>query len=594
MKLSIQSGLVLLLFLLCTSSVLAQSFTILTPVSKQFYHVTYVGGQISDSILVKNNTDSIINLSFSIEGIPFGVSVYNSTYTQSSKDTIAANTTKKIYVLIKRDSGSDCPGTITGNLIITDSTVTTTARVGLSIEYRAYIIYPKPPFGTEGIKGQTLCFSYIPIGHKACQSVWVKNFINEPIIIKNIALATNYDDISIAPHATSFPIVVLPGEEIPIADVCFSPSRVNTSIDYNNIYIESVPSFDYNGIDIGFGATSEIDTNLLKPCIVASVDTSLLGPILLNGSIDKKIELRNNRYGPLTLDKINFTFGDQKEFSVIGLPITISPLSSNTITLRFSPQQTDSIVKFRYATGVQFHFAKYPTTDSLGDRYSNCTSTSLNFIGLAMLPTADSIATPLIADKKYVLGMIGTAPSFSQDFHFDNTTTGKIKIVNVSLTNPGSEFSLSNISPSNTMPLTLNPGEKLTVTVQFTPSATNQVFFNQLVITTEAGLQSLTYPIQGMRVGNASVPIVLNGAASLSITPNPVKDLVSINVSNVESSSIEIYDLLGKRVFKMNNATTLSLNVHDLKLQTGVYFVRATGREASGYDFTLTNKLIVK
>jgi hypothetical protein len=210
-----------------------------------------------------------------------------------------------------------------------------------------------------------------------------------------------------------------------------------------------------------------------------------------------------------------------------------------------------------------------------------------------MLPTADSISTPLFPNKEFDLGMTGTAPSFSQDFHFDNNTTGKIKIVNVSMLNPGAEFAITNISPSNTLPFTLDVGGKMTVTVTFTPSIANKVFFNQVIITTDQGLISQTFPIQGMRQSVAKVSTLVNGTASLTINPNPTKDRVTITLSNAESSSIDIYDLLGNKHFTMKDANELTIDTRDLRLAPGLYFVRASGIEATGMPFTLTKKLIV-
>jgi hypothetical protein len=588
MKLTIHSLFFLLVIIFCSSeTVLSQSFTITQPVSKHQQFIVYVNDYFMDSITIQNNTNKELNLAAALIGSPLLQIREGTNFSVPPNATINA-------LFQFWQAGSGCAGSYVGTLSITDANSSSTDQISVTGDIRSYAI-------TDVSTGrQTICLEGVKVGQKACATVWAKNHYKQPLIISGFGFAYGNSDktLSANPKGT-LPIVLLPNEEAPIADICYSPTTVNSS-EFEWLEVTRTPVDDPTsptGTEVDISASSEIDTNLDKPCLVASVDTNLVGPILFGGSIDKVITLQNNRYKANTVSGVDFTFGDLKEFAIVGnpFPLTIDPLSSKKVTLRFSPSEADTIVKYRFAAGLQFNTSVDSTRDSSGIHVtpSTCGNSSLAFAGLAMLPTADSISTPLFPNKEFDLGMTGTAPSFSQDFHFDNNTTGKIKIVNVSMLNPGAEFAITNISPSNTLPFTLDVGGKMTVTVTFTPSIANKVFFNQVIITTDQGLISQTFPIQGMRQSVAKVSTLVNGTASLTINPNPTKDRVTITLSNAESSSIDIYDLLGNKHFTMKDANELTIDTRDLRLAPGLYFVRASGIEATGMPFTLTKKLIV-
>ncbi len=58
---------------------------------------------------------------------------------------------------------------------------------------------------------------------------------------------------------------------------------------------------------------------------------------------------------------------------------------------------------------------------------------------------------------------------------------------------------------------------------------------------------------------------------SVSIYPNPTQG--KLNISNAENANIEIYDILGKMIFSMDNIA-MNQQIDVAKLQTGTYFVK--------------------
>ncbi|MDG4716635.1 endonuclease [Winogradskyella marincola] len=80
----------------------------------------------------------------------------------------------------------------------------------------------------------------------------------------------------------------------------------------------------------------------------------------------------------------------------------------------------------------------------------------------------------------------------------------------------------------------------------------------------------------------SSLSINENDLDRLTIYPNPVGSYLNVNLKNPQATTIEIFDVLGKRVYKNQLSSTKRLNLESLK--TGVYIIK----------FTQNNKTISK
>lgn len=72
---------------------------------------------------------------------------------------------------------------------------------------------------------------------------------------------------------------------------------------------------------------------------------------------------------------------------------------------------------------------------------------------------------------------------------------------------------------------------------------------------------------------------------AITMHPNPVKNILNIELKNKENTRVEIYDVLGKNVFRKNINSYDRLNLQSLK--TGVYILRLTQDHA-----TISKRLI--
>ena len=71
----------------------------------------------------------------------------------------------------------------------------------------------------------------------------------------------------------------------------------------------------------------------------------------------------------------------------------------------------------------------------------------------------------------------------------------------------------------------------------------------------------------------------------VSFYPNPVKSNLNINLANQQPTAIEIFDILGKRVYTNTISTSGSINLQNLK--TGIYIIKLTQNNK-----TVSKKLI--
>lgn len=99
-----------------------------------------------------------------------------------------------------------------------------------------------------------------------------------------------------------------------------------------------------------------------------------------------------------------------------------------------------------------------------------------------------------------------------------------------------------------------------------------------------------------IRIGNTWAEVVTNPALSVAknelgskikVYPNPAKDKVTIETNNVNLTSVEVYDLLGKKVFEQNKLSNNTIDISDLS--NGIYMLKLNSENKS-----ITKKLIVK
>lgn len=562
------------MLLVLSSTAFAQDFTILGPNPTSRTIICPTDYSVYDTIQIKNNTSTKLTITYAFPTREAMIQVRPSIGTvpipaQGTYNLIVEVNARTLY-------------SMKFSRLLTISGGGTTSVINYNVDVRSYCV------GYD--LWQNLEWHDVPVGETRCENLWAYNPTKEPIVISHgeFYMSSKDDPTITATPLLPLPIVILPGEEIAAFSICYTPTAASQST-WKRFRVVCSPELQqgHDGL-CDINGYSVKDPNLEKPCIVASVDTNLVGPVLFNGTVEKTITLTNNRYSEKVISSADMTM-DVSNFAFVGnpFPLTLAPISSQTVTIAFTPNQVDPIVKYRYAAEVVFNSSN---PDSGG-----CDNVKLTLVGLATLPTTPADVTPLFPDKEYFLGMTGKAPTFSQDFYFVNNGATNIKVTGIALTNPSSEFQITDIKPTVVLPFTLLPNDQMTVRVTFTPSKPGKVFFNNLMITTEAALQAITFPLQGMQTeATADVREEGKDIVTVSLSPNPTTDKVSLAVGGLRSFSYEILSVLGTRHLYNSEGTSRELDLRPLHLSAGPYFIRIVGYTQTGERYVTTRKFLVQ
>lgn len=97
----------------------------------------------------------------------------------------------------------------------------------------------------------------------------------------------------------------------------------------------------------------------------------------------------------------------------------------------------------------------------------------------------------------------------------------------------------------------------------------------ELIVTTEC--DSFTFPFN-VSVTSAGMLSVENLKLDLNIAPNPTSEILTIKLENIDYNIVSITNTLGEVVFTSNNqAKFMTINVNELLLPNGMYFINTLG-----------------
>ena len=76
-------------------------------------------------------------------------------------------------------------------------------------------------------------------------------------------------------------------------------------------------------------------------------------------------------------------------------------------------------------------------------------------------------------------------------------------------------------------------------------------------------------------------------ASNFKVYPNPAKDYISIQSNNIKINSVEVYNVIGKRLLLSTKLNDNKLNISNLN--AGVYLLKISANER-----TLVKKVIIE
>lgn len=316
----------------------------------------------------------------------------------------------------------------------------------------------------------------------------------------------------------------------------------------------------------------------IDPCFTLTTDSLHFEPTIIGGWVDADITIVNNTSTDLKL-KADFETNNGRVYPIDKRQYIQVPANSSTTTaVRMIPSGTgpvDSWLRlnpFPLKTCSEFTFGRY--------------------FGFGVAPNEDSVTLDIFGDQTNTIAMKGEQTAVERLFKFKNTTSGAITVVSIALES-GTHFTISNMTPAG-LPLTLQPGELIAVTLQF-DADTNGMYRDRLVVVTEGAATSQYFSVQGLQENATPTSDVKPGPThhvELHISPNPANGPIKIELSGAGFAQLELIDLLGASIHTQDMTSTVTLSAEDLS--NGIYIVRVSGLDDEGSPFVISRQIRVK
>jgi len=221
---------------------------------------------------------------------------------------------------------------------------------------------------------------------------------------------------------------------------------------------------------------------------------------------------------------------------------------SDCLTETFENLDT-SIGSYSTVSWIGDEGGTWTATDARTDQEINMTPAITIKDGVLTLPTTSGgIGALTVTTKRVFSGSDGTF-----NFNVNGTFVGTIAYSGTEQT-----ITIPNINIENSVSIVINDNS----------ASDNRVIFDDLTYTCYTELSTDEF-----------------NTTKVKIHPNPIKNSLTVDLKSNTDTDIEIYDILGKRVFKKNISKTSHLNLQDLK--TGIYIVKITQGNS-----TVTKKLV--
>ena len=265
--------------------------------------------------------------------------------------------------------------------------------------------------------------------------------------------------------------------------------------------------------------------------LVVNPSTVNFGSVQMGSSVSQSVVLSNALSSNLTISQATVS-GTGFAFSGLGMPTTLAPGQSVSLTTTFAPQSGGSVTG-----GVSLAYS-FPRTKSRGKGSPNSNATATLYLTGTGTGPGQLTANPstLNFTNVQVGGNLTLMDSLT------NTGGASVTILQASVTGTG--FGMSGLN----VPLTLNPGASVTFSTIFAPQSPGSTS-GSINVTSDASNTTLTVPLAGtgtsqgqvaltpvaLDFGNVTVGANASRASSLSASGASVI-VSSASVSDVEFS----------------------------------------------------------
>lgn len=377
----------------------------------------------------------------------------------------------------------------------------------------------------------SLSFPTVNVGSSSSQNVTITNASSSSVTLSQVTL--NATDFAVSGIST--PMTLTAGQNASMS-VSFSPKALENIS--GNITVttsqgsSSVISVTGAGVEAGLKITPT---------------SASFGNVTVGSPSTQTIQLTNSGTATLTITQVSAS-GSGFSTATLSLPISLNPTQSTTFNIQFAPPSagTDS-----GSVSIVSNAPGSPATIALSGTGMAAThllsfsSTSLSF------------------------GNVNTGSQSTQSITVTNTGNANVTISQI--VESGTGFALNGAS----IPVTLTPGQNLSFSVNFTPSAVGNDS-GTVTVTSNATASPTTITLAGAGVTAAPHSVALNWNASSS----------TVSGYNVYRSTTR-----GTGYNKINTALVAALTYSDTTVVNGTtYYYVTTAVDSSGNESTYSNE----
>ncbi len=347
------------------------------------------------------------------------------------------------------------------------------------------------PTALLSVSNNRLSFGSVTVGTSTTQTVTLNSTGTAPVTVNAL-------DISGAGFVLTpgrLPAVLNPGQSMAL-QVQFQPSATGTA--RGQITIDSDSSSGDATITL-----RGIGTAALNPELTVSSSNLSFGNVTLSTSTTRFLILRSTGTAPVTVNSATIAGAD---FSLIGrsFPITLNPGQSVTLRIQFSPNTAGA---------------------SVGQITINSNSSSgAETVSLSGNSSTAPVPQLTVSRTNLSFGSISVNTSSAQSLTLTSSGSAPLTVNTATVTGTG--FSLT----GGTLPATLNPGQSITLELQFAPVATGSST-GQLTINSNASPATVNVPLSGSST-DVPVPQLTVSNASLAFGD------VTINTSSTQTLTL--------------------------------------------------------
>jgi hypothetical protein len=373
-----------------------------------------------------------------------------------------------------------------------------------------------------------LSFDNLTVGSSANQTVTLTSTGTAPVQVTAAAISGAGFTLS----GASFPVTLNPKQAITLT-VQFKPTTAGAVSGQLTITSNSAtnPTAGVSLSGIGISATSSS-----SPQLTVNPGSLAFDDVTVGSTSTQPVTLTSTGTEPVEITSAAVTGGAGFTISGASFPLTLDPKQTIALQVHFTPKKT----------GV--------TTGTL-EIYSNSSTGSMAAVGLTGTGTTETTPTLTVNPASLTFGNVTVGSSATQSVTLASTGTAPVQVTAATIS--GASFTVSGAS----FPVTLNPKQAVTLTVQFKPTTAGAVT-GKLAINSNSSV-------------NPAAAIGLSGTGTTESTPTLSVNPGSLSFGNVTVGSSAI-----------QSVTLASTGAAPVKVTAAA--ISGTGFTVSGASFPMT------